>query len=179
MKHTRYKKYRFFFYTPQKATAWQRHLLQPPQRPPSLGNTRTHRGTVPRAAQREARAAQRPVHTLVILPPLELAKRFRESVSTLDVLWMLKRLLAGTFLLHLRGDCGQHAPGLSSAPAASQSLNTTPAVGSARLRRAVSRELAQEREERGQDVPVGGQCRESCSKAGPGGRWGQSGQILP
>lgn len=41
--------------------------------------------------------------TLVIFPPLKLAKRLRESVSTLDVLWMVKRLLAGTFFLHLRG----------------------------------------------------------------------------
>lgn len=45
--------------------------------------------------------------TLVILPPLKLAKRLRESVRTLDALWMVKRLLAGTFFLHLRGKRGQ------------------------------------------------------------------------
>lgn len=39
--------------------------------------------------------------TFVIFPPLKLAKRLRERVKTLDVLWMVKRLLAGTFFLHL------------------------------------------------------------------------------
>lgn len=43
------------------------------------------------------------VLTLVILPPLKLAKRLSESVSTLEALWMVKRLLAGTFFLHLEG----------------------------------------------------------------------------
>ena len=41
--------------------------------------------------------------TLVIFPPLKLAKRLSESVRTLDVRWMVNRLLAGTFFLHLRG----------------------------------------------------------------------------
>lgn len=41
--------------------------------------------------------------TLVIFPPLKLAKRLRDSVRTLDVRWMVKRLLAGTFFLHLGG----------------------------------------------------------------------------
>lgn len=40
--------------------------------------------------------------TLVIFPPLKLAKRLRDRVRTLDVLWMVKRLLAGTFFLHLQ-----------------------------------------------------------------------------
>ena len=44
--------------------------------------------------------------TLVIFPPLKLAKRLRERVKTLDVLWMVKRLLAGTFFLHLREGSG-------------------------------------------------------------------------
>lgn len=39
--------------------------------------------------------------TFVILPPLKLAKRFSESVRTLEARWMVKRLLAGTFFLHL------------------------------------------------------------------------------
>lgn len=39
--------------------------------------------------------------TFVIFPPLKLAKRLSERVKTLDVLWMVKRLLAGTFFLHL------------------------------------------------------------------------------
>lgn len=52
---------------------------------------------------------------MVILPPLKLAKRLRESVRTLDALWMVKRLLAGTFFLHLRGAWGQLVlQGLSS-----------------------------------------------------------------
>lgn len=40
---------------------------------------------------------------MVIFPPLKLAKRLRDSVRTLDVRWMVKRLLAGTFFLHLGG----------------------------------------------------------------------------
>lgn len=39
--------------------------------------------------------------TLVIFPPLKLANLFSESVSTLDVRWTVKRLVAGTFFLHL------------------------------------------------------------------------------
>lgn len=39
--------------------------------------------------------------TFVILPPLKLAKRFSESVRTLEARWMVNRLLAGTFFLHL------------------------------------------------------------------------------
>lgn len=42
--------------------------------------------------------------TLVIfLPPeeLQLPKRFSEIVRTLEARWMVKRLLAGTFFLHL------------------------------------------------------------------------------
>lgn len=52
---------------------------------------------------------------MVILPPLKLAKRLRDSVRTLEALWMVKRLLAGTFFLHLRG-CGvsSSSQGLSS-----------------------------------------------------------------
>lgn len=41
------------------------------------------------------------VLTFVILPPLKLANLFRESVRTLDVRWTVKRLVAGTFFLHL------------------------------------------------------------------------------
>lgn len=39
--------------------------------------------------------------TFVILPPPKLAKRFSESVRTLEARWMVKRLLADTFFLHL------------------------------------------------------------------------------
>lgn len=41
--------------------------------------------------------------TFVILPPPKLAKRFSESVRTLEARWMVKRLLADTFSLHLHG----------------------------------------------------------------------------
>lgn len=46
---------------------------------------------------------------MVIFPPLKLAKRLSERVRTLDALWTVKRLLAGTFLLHLRGRGGVSA----------------------------------------------------------------------
>lgn len=39
--------------------------------------------------------------TFVIFPPLKLANLFSERVSTLDVRWTVKRLVAGTFFLHL------------------------------------------------------------------------------
>lgn len=46
----------------------------------------------------------RPPHTLAIFPPVKLAKRFRESVSTLEDLWIVNRLDAGTIFLHLATD---------------------------------------------------------------------------
>lgn len=61
--------------------------------------------------------APRRTPTLVIFPPLKLAKRLSERVRTLDALWTVKRLLAGTFLLHLRGrggGCQLASWGLSS-----------------------------------------------------------------
>ena len=39
--------------------------------------------------------------TFVIFPPLKLANLFSDSVRTLDARWSVKRLVAGTFFLHL------------------------------------------------------------------------------
>lgn len=40
--------------------------------------------------------------TFVIFPPLKFANLFSERVSTLDVRCTVKRLVAGTFFLHLK-----------------------------------------------------------------------------
>ena len=53
-----------------------------------------------KAADHAGRTPRRRL-TFVIFPPLKLAKRLRDRVRTLEVLWMVKRLLAGTFFLHL------------------------------------------------------------------------------
>lgn len=63
-------------------------------------------------SQGTAPALRCPTLTFVILPPLKLAKRFSESVRTLEARWMVKRLLAGTFFLHLHGT----APAIQAAP---------------------------------------------------------------
>lgn len=67
---------------------------QDPSRDPSWDPSR-------RSGQQGLGLGARRALTFVILPPLKLAKRFSESVRTLEARWMVKRLLAGTFFLHL------------------------------------------------------------------------------
>lgn len=68
-----------------------------------ISNYKTHEAALSSSQQRG-----NVLFTFVIFPPLKLANLFSERVSTLDVRWTVKRLVAGTFFLHLGREKKRH-----------------------------------------------------------------------
>lgn len=75
---------------------WVAHILKNTQQSHLV--TKKMRGWIENKPVRKQETVQ---PTFVILPPLKLANLFSETVRTLEVRWTVKRLVAGTFFLHL------------------------------------------------------------------------------